>query len=60
MHDRVGGATRAQRRSAVVCMSGGEIADVAELKGIRVEEEEDGSPRVEYLVQWKDESPDTW
>ena len=41
-------------------MSGGEIAEVKDLAGIRVEEEEDGSPRVEYLVQWKDESPDTW
>jgi hypothetical protein len=41
-------------------MSGGEIAEVADLKGIRVLKNEDDSPRIEYLVQWKDGSPDTW
>lgn len=48
-----------QGRPLVVC-SGGEIVEVEDLKGIRVMTEEDGRPRVEYLVQWKDGSPDTW
>ena len=37
-----------------------DIAEVEALKGIRVEEEEDGRPRIEYLVKWKDGSDDTW
>ena len=37
-----------------------DIAEVEALKGIRITEEEDGRPRVEYLVQWKDDSPNTW
>ena len=40
--------------------SSGEIVEVAALKGVRVLKNEDGSPRVEYLVAWKDDSPDTW
>ena len=46
-------------RCAAVCLSGGEIADVEELEGIRVLEAEDGSPLIEYLVKWKDGSPNT-
>ncbi|KAG7668790.1 hypothetical protein Ndes2526B_g00491 [Nannochloris sp. 'desiccata'] len=38
----------------------GDIAEVQALKGIRVTEEDDGRPRVDYLVQWKDGSPNTW
>ena len=43
-----------------------EIVEVKDLKGIRMkartqEEEENGvRPMVEYLVEWKDGSPDTW
>lgn len=38
----------------------GEIVEVKDLKGIRVLKNEDDTPRVEYLVEWKDGSPDTW
>lgn len=38
----------------------GEIVEVKNLKGIRVLKNEDDTPRVEYLVEWKDGSPDTW
>ncbi|KAL4852722.1 Signal recognition particle protein [Chlorella vulgaris] len=54
------GSTLPRRSLAVLAMSGGEIAEVADLKGIRVLKNEDDSPRIEYLVQWKDGSPDTW
>ena len=40
--------------------SGGEIVEVEDLRGIRVVQEEGVPPRVEYLVQWKDGSEDTW
>lgn len=54
---------RSSRRSSLLVAKAsidGEIAEVADLKGIRVTEEDDGRPRVEYLVQWKDGSADTW
>lgn len=58
------GARRAaaprSRRAVLVQASGGEIAEVDDLKGIRVLKNEDDTPRVEYLVKWKDGSPDTW
>ncbi len=65
---RLGVSTRSTTRSAgVACrsslgvFSGGEIVEVAELKGIRVvPAEENQRPTVEYLVKWKDGSPDTW
>lgn len=48
----------------------GEIVEVKDLKGIRVfnapeenqadEENQNIPPKVEYLVEWKDGSPDTW
>jgi hypothetical protein len=41
-------------------LAGGEIVEVKALNGIRIMKNEDDSPRVEYLVQWKDDSPDTW
>jgi len=37
-----------------------DIAEVEALKGIRVTEEDNGRPLIEYLVQWKDGSPNTW
>jgi signal recognition particle protein len=46
--------------AAAADVAGGDIAEVEALKGIRVTKEEDGRPRVEYLVQWKDGSPNTW
>ena len=39
---------------------GGDIVEVESLKGIRAVREDDERPRVEYLVAWKDGSPDTW
>ena len=56
-------AARPRRVAAAASPSGfgqGEIAEVKDLRGIRVLKNEDGTPRVEYLVQWKDGSPDTW
>ena len=57
----------AVRRPALRCaasvrpvLAGGEIVEVKALNGIRIMKNEDDSPRVEYLVQWKDDSPDTW
>lgn len=40
----------------------GEIAEVQDLKGIRAlsSEDENAPPQIEYLVQWKDGSSDTW
>jgi signal recognition particle protein len=46
--------------ASAVNVAAGDIAEVEALKGIRVSEEDDGRPRVEYLVQWKDGSPNTW
>jgi signal recognition particle 43 kDa protein len=44
--------------------AGGDIVEVEELKGIRVIENEendpDKPPLLQYLVKWKDGSPDTW
>lgn len=43
-----------------------EIVEVKSLKGIRLkrrtpeEEEQNARPKVEYLVEWEDGSPDTW
>jgi hypothetical protein len=47
-------------RSGTRLCAGGEIVEVKELNGIRVLKNEDDTPRVEYLVKWKDGSPDTW
>jgi signal recognition particle protein len=56
--------TSQRKRSVTITASAAKVAeDIAEveaLKGIRVTEEDDGRPRVEYLVQWKDGSPNTW
>lgn len=38
----------------------GEIVEVEALKGIRVLKGDEERPQVEYLVAWKDGSPDTW
>lgn len=53
-------AARAAGRAAA--LSAGEIVEVEELKGIRVvpSAEDARRPTVEYLVKWKDGSPDTW
>ncbi len=51
------------QRNSTTCkglFGSGEVVEVRELKGIRVMKNEDDSPRVEYLVEWKDDSPDTW
>ena len=56
-------AAAARRRpaaAAAASFGSGEIVEVKDLKGIRVLKNEDDTPRVEYLVEWKDGSPDTW
>jgi hypothetical protein len=73
-------APRASASAAFAVAAGGEIAEVGDLKGIRVSEAPppppaEGAadstaaasapapprrPLVEYLVEWKDGSPDTW
>lgn len=59
-----GAGQRRQRRGGLAVAAGlfgsGEIVEVKDLKGIRVLKNEDDTPRVEYLVEWKDGSPDTW
>jgi len=60
-----GSKMKKKRRHGVVPSStsssgDGEIVEVVDLRGIRVVKEDDGRPRVEYLVEWKDGSPDTW
>ena len=65
---RSGGQQQQRRRGAALrcaasvrpVLAGGEIVEVKALNGIRIMKNEDDSPRVEYLVQWKDDSPDTW
>lgn len=57
---RAATARRAAAAAASASFGGGEIVEVKDLKGIRVLKNEDDSPRVEYLVEWKDGSPDTW
>jgi hypothetical protein len=52
-----------RRRVAVASKADGtaDIVEVEELMGIRATEiAEDKPPLVEYLVKWKDGSPDTW
>ena len=54
------------QKPSVVVAATEEIVEVKDLKGIRMkartqEDEENGvRPMVEYLVEWKDGSPDTW
>lgn len=59
-----GAGQRRRRRGGLAVAAGlfgsGEIVEVKDLKGIRVLKNEDDTPRVEYLVEWKDGSPDTW
>lgn len=38
----------------------GSVYDVEELRGVRVNVDENQSPVVEYLVHWKGGAPDTW
>lgn len=38
----------------------GEVVEVEEIKGVRVLISDEGNPRAEYLVSWKDDHPDTW
>eukprot|EP00208_Stichococcus_sp_RCC1054_P001395 CAMPEP_0206140168 /NCGR_PEP_ID=MMETSP1473-20131121/8670_1 /ASSEMBLY_ACC=CAM_ASM_001109 /TAXON_ID=1461547 /ORGANISM="Stichococcus sp, Strain RCC1054" /LENGTH=480 /DNA_ID=CAMNT_0053534233 /DNA_START=346 /DNA_END=1788 /DNA_ORIENTATION=- len=38
----------------------GAVADVEELRGVRVNVDENQLPLVEYLVHWKGGAPDTW
>ena len=38
----------------------GEVAEVQELHGVRIVADAQRRPQVQYLVVWKDGTPDTW
>jgi signal recognition particle 43 kDa protein len=54
------GPAQPQRAISLVAAATGEIVDVESLKGIRALVDQEDRPLVEYLVAWKDGSPDTW
>lgn len=52
---------RSLRGSSSVIVRAGEVAEVAELLGVRLTvDEEKGKPQVEYLVRWKDGAANSW
>lgn len=61
-HPPVVPSSTARSRFKVLASKLSNIVEVAELKGIRAFPNEDPEkpPRIEYLVKWKDDSPDTW
>lgn len=55
-----GSTKRKHRQISVAAQGTGEVAEVEELHGVRIVGDAKQRPQVQYLVQWKDGTPDTW
>lgn len=53
-------AKRKHRQCVVAAQNSGEVAEVEELRGVRIIADAQKRPQVQYLVNWKDGSADTW
>ena len=53
-------AKRKHRQCIAAAQSSGEVAEVQELHGVRLVADAQKRPQVQYLVMWKDGTPDTW
>lgn len=45
---------------SVAALGSGEVVEVEELHGVRIIGDAKQRPQVQYLVKWKDGTPDTW
>ena len=53
-------AKRKHRQCVTAAQTSGEVAEVQELHGVRIIADAQRRPQVQYLVVWKDGTPDTW
>lgn len=53
-------AKRKHRQCVVAAQNSGEVAEVEELRAVRIIADAQKRPQVQYLVNWKDGSSDTW
>ena len=53
-------AKRKHRHCTVAAQNSGEVAEVEELRGVRIIADAQKRPQVQYLVNWKDGTADTW
>lgn len=53
-------AKRKHRQCVTAAQTSGEVAEVQELHGVRIVADSQRRPQVQYLVVWKDGTPDTW
>ncbi len=53
-------AKRKHRQCVTAAQTSGEVAEVQELHGVRIVADAQRRPQVQYLVVWKDGTPDTW
>ena len=53
-------AKRKHRQCTVAAQNSGEVAEVQELRGVRIVADKQKRPQVQYLVNWKDGTADTW
>ncbi|KAL3161794.1 Signal recognition particle 43 kDa protein, chloroplastic [Trebouxia sp. C0009 RCD-2024] len=53
-------AKRKHRQCIVAAQNSGEVAEVQELRGVRIVADKQKRPQVQYLVNWKDGTADTW
>lgn len=51
---------RKHRQCVTAAQASGEVAEVQELHGVRIVADAQTRPQVQYLVVWKDGTPDTW
>ena len=54
------GAKRKHRQCVTAAQHSGDVAEVQELRGVRIVTDAKKRPQVQYLVNWKDGSADTW
>ena len=55
-----GSTKRKHKQISVAAQGTGEVAEVEELHGVRIVGDAKQRPQVQYLVKWKDGTPDTW
>lgn len=51
---------RKHKQISVAALGSGEVVEVEELRGVRIVGDVKQRPQVQYLVKWKDGTPDTW